>query len=140
MRVLLFALILLLASCAHRPVKVEKRNAVIPVYYTPLKGSMRKTERGVFIRGRCSDFVRAVESGKVVYSGRDINSYGWVVIVEQEDGFVSVYGKLSKPWVRRGERVRRRQVIGKVGRLKNACGVYYELRNSYGEPVLPVLR
>ncbi len=129
-----------LVSCAQRPAKVQKVKIKKPVYYIPVKGEIKSAGRGFFIKTKCGNFVRAVESGKVVYSGRDIESYGWVVIVEQEDGFASVYGKLGRPWVRTGERVKRRQVIGKAGKSREGCGMYYELRNSLGEPVIPVLR
>ncbi|WP_457600720.1 murein hydrolase activator EnvC family protein [Hydrogenivirga sp.] len=140
MKFLVLSFFILLASCAPKRSVVEKPKVVKPVYHLPVKGAVYKSGRGVFIKTRCSGFVRAVQSGKVAYSGRDLGNYGWVVIVEQEDGFVSVYGKLGKPWVKSGERVRNRQVIGRVGRVKDACGVYYELRNSTGEPVQPVLR
>lgn len=138
MRGLLFVLVaLLMYSCAQ---KVDRISPEKPVYYAPLKGYPSKLDRGFVIRSSCDKYVRAVESGRVVYSGKDISSYGWVVIVEQTDGFVSVYGRMSKPWVRTGEKVKRRQVVGKVGRLKSSCGVYYELRDHEGNPVRPVLR
>lgn len=133
MRTFLLLALLLLASCAPKVVKVEK--PTIPTYYKPVKGEILKKKRGVFIRSRCGEFVRAVEAGEVVYAGRDLNNYGWVVIIKQKDGLVSVYGKLGKPWVRAGERVRSRQVIGRVAKGRMGCGLYYELRNSRGEPV-----
>ncbi|EDP75782.1 M23 family metallopeptidase [Hydrogenivirga sp. 128-5-R1-1] len=140
MKALLILTLFFIASCAQRPVKVERPETRTPVYHAPVRGVFNKTPRGVFIKTSCSKFVRAVKEGDVVYSGRDIESYGWVVIVNQRDGFVSVYGRLSKPWVKTGERVKDRQVIGKVGRNKDACGVYYELRDAYGKPLKPILR
>ncbi|RLJ70750.1 peptidase M23-like protein [Hydrogenivirga caldilitoris] len=140
MKFLLTAVIMLIVSCAQRPVKVEKPEIKVPEYFTPVKGNFHKGERGFFIETKCSDFVRAVESGKVIYAGRDLENYGWVVIVEQSDGFVSVYGKLKDPWVKTGEGIKSRQVIGKVGEDKGTCGIYYELRDAYGKPIFPALR
>ncbi len=84
--------------------------------------------------------MRSVEAGRVVYAGKDLESFGWVVIVKQVDGFASVYGKLKKVWVRMGEKLKARQVIGRVGKSSQGCGVYYELRDRVGRPVKPVLR
>ncbi len=140
MKLLALFLLVFLTSCATRSPKVVKEKPEAPVYLSPLKGSLEVIGRGVFIRSRCGDFVRAVAEGRVVYSGKDVDNFGWVVMVEQKDGFLSVYGKINNPWVRSGERVKRRQVIGKAGRWKDACGVYYELRDKEGKPLKPVLR
>jgi len=137
MRVVLFVALLIL-SCA--PQKAFLWKEVKPIYLMPAKGSPLLSGRGLFIKTRCGEYVRSVASGKVVYAGRDIGSYGWIIIVQQEDGFTSVYGRLSKRWVRAGERVRERQIIGEAGESRGVCGVYYELRNSVGDPVAPVLR
>jgi len=133
------ALLLLLLSCAPKK-RVEKPVPAKPVYYMPVRGEPVLSGRGLFIKAKCGEYVRAVEAGRVVYAGKDIGSYGWIIIVHQEDGYASVYGRLSKRWVRPGERVKGRQIIGEVGRAKGSCGVYYELRNSAGDPVPPVLR
>ncbi len=135
MKLLLLAF--LLFSCA--PVKVEKKKE-IPVYLAPVSGERLKEGRGLFIRTRCGKFFRAVEGGKVVYVGKDVENFGWVIVVEQWDGFVSVYGKVKKPWVKTGERVKPRQVLGRVGRTRRRCGLYFELRDPVGNPVRPVLR
>ena len=137
MRVLVLAVLLLLFSCAQR---VERVSEERPAYYPPAKGIVKESGRGFFIRTSCGDYVRAVEEGRVVYSGKDLGNYGWVVIVEQKDGLVSVYGKMERPWVRTGERVKVRQVIGKVGKDKGVCGLYYELRDRKGDPVRPHVR
>jgi len=128
---------LLIFSCAP---KREVAAPKVPVYRVPVKGKLIVSGRGFFIRTECGSYIRTVAPGKVVYSGRDIGSYGWVVIVRQEDGYTSVYGGLARSWVRSGERVKIRQVIGEAGKMRGNCGVYYELRNALGDPVAPVLR
>lgn len=138
MRFLLLVAVLIVSSCVQ---KVEKPPEVRrPVYYPPVKGSVEKMGRGIFVKAGCGKYVRAVEEGRVVYAGRDVENYGWVVIIEQRDGLVSVYGKMERPWVKIGERVKVRQVIGKVGRGREGCGIYYELRNGRGDPVKPVMK
>jgi murein DD-endopeptidase MepM/ murein hydrolase activator NlpD len=132
---------LLLVSCSYTPVKVEVRKGPqVPVYYAPVKGERLKEGRGLFIRSRCGAFFRSVGDGRVIYVGKDVENFGWVLLIEHTDGFVSVYGKVKRPWVRTGERVKARQVLGKVGRTRRGCGLYFELRNRRGDPIRPVLR
>ncbi len=132
---------LLLVSCTYVPTRVEiKRKPDVPIYYTPVRGEVIKDRRGVFIRSRCGAFFRSVSEGKVIYVGRDLENFGWVIVVEHTDGYISVYGKADRPWVRMGERVKSRQVLGRVGKTRRGCGIYFELRNSRGDPVRPVLR
>ncbi|NPA41975.1 MAG: M23 family metallopeptidase [Aquificae bacterium] len=142
-----FVLVLIFLSCAPAPKKVEKKVERQPPkiekprkYLPPVKGTPVPSGRGVFIKAKCGSFVRAVEGGKVAYAGKSINNFGWVVIVEQRDGLVAVYGRLGELWVRTGERVRARQVLGRVGRYKNTCGVYYEVRDRRGRPLKTPLR
>ena len=127
MRSLLFLTVLAVLSCAP---KVEEKVLL------PVEGNVFGEGRGVFIHSSCKDYARAVKSGRVIYAGRDVRNYGWVIILEHRDGSVSVYGRVGRPWVRTGERVKRRQVLGKVGFYRGRCGVYYELRDRHGIPVL----
>ncbi|MDQ7039007.1 MAG: M23 family metallopeptidase [Aquificota bacterium] len=130
----------LISSCVYMPAEVEVKREAPPAYYPPVKGEKIRMGRGVFIRTRCGAFFRSVGEGKVIYAGRDVGNFGWVVMVRQTDGFVAVYGKTGKPWVRTGERVKARQVLGRVGKGRKGCGIYFELRNRRGDPVNPVLR
>ncbi len=109
-------------------------------YLPPVKGKAIRRGKGVYIKTGCGTFVRAVAPGRVIYVGRDISAYGWVVIVKQEDMFISVYGRLKETWVRNGEKVKSGQVLGRVDRTRNTCLLYYELRNRFGEPVKPTVR
>jgi len=132
-----FALFISLTVLSCAPKKVD---LIKPVYMLPAKGKVFKEARGYILRTRCAEYIRAVEAGEVIYAGKDVENYKWVVIVKQRDGYFSVYGKLKEKWVRRGEKVKKRQIIGRAGRIKGNCGIYYELRNKAGDPVFPVLR
>ena len=102
---------------------------------SPLRGIPEKRERGYFIRSSCDEFFRSVEDGTVLYSGNDLKTYGWVVMVDQKDGYISVYAKAGNSLVKKGEKVKRGQVLGKVGKEESGCGILYELRLSDGSPV-----
>ena len=139
MKILVLLVMAFLFACAQKEKEVKPLQKK-PLYYMPVKGKLKIHGSGFYIKSKCGEFVRAVEEGKVIYAGKDIGSYGWVVIVEQKDGYVSVYGKVQRPWVKAGELVKKRQIIGKVGRVKKWCGVYYEVRNKFGESIEPMLR
>lgn len=136
MRLVLLMLLSLTLSCVQ---KVEKPRE-LKTYYPPVDGKVQRVERGLLIRTECGKYVRAVEGGKVLYSGKDVGGYGWVVVVEQEDQLLSVYGGMDSSWVKTGERVKVRQVVGKVGKNREGCGLYYELRSREGNPLEPAIR
>lgn len=132
----LLLFVVFLSGCAG--VRVEREvpsGERVLIYRAPVYGKILSKERGVFIVSRCGEFFRAVEGGRVLYAGRDVGSYGWVVILRQVDGNVSVYGKAKKLWVKGGERVKARQVLGRVGEERGRCGIYFEVRNARGEAV-----
>jgi len=56
----------------------------------PVEGKISKVPKGVEIHASCSAPVKAVEDGRVIYSGGDLQAYGNMVIVEH-DTFISLY-------------------------------------------------
>ena len=61
--------------------------------------------------------VRAAENGVVVYSGDGLKGYGNLVLIKHPNGFVSAYANNGELDVKRGETVKRGQVIAKSGEL-----------------------
>ncbi len=104
----------------------------VPKVNPPVRGSYERRERGYYIKTPCDAFFRSVEDGTVLYSGDDLKQYAWVIMVEQVDGYISVYARAGSSFVRKGEKVKKGQVLGKVGREENACGILYELRAKDG--------
>ncbi|WPM32021.1 LysM peptidoglycan-binding domain-containing protein [Hydrogenobacter sp. T-2] len=117
------------------PTILAPRNLNIPI---PVEGKVVKVPKGIEISAPCSSPVRAVEEGRVIYSGGDLQAYGNMVIVEHEN-FISLYAYNETNLVRRGERVSRGQVIAKVGKKNNSeeCILRFELRNKEGVPLDP---
>lgn len=113
----------------------QEVKSVNPRVKLPVKGVIERTERGVFIKTSCNEFFRAVEDGTVIYSGNSLRQYNWVVMVNQKDGFISVYAKAESSFVKKGETVKKSQVLGKVGRSGETCGILYELRTEDGSPI-----
>ncbi len=104
----------------------------------PVEGKVIKVPKGIEISAPCSSPVRAVEEGRVIYSGGDLQAYGNMVIVEH-DGFISLYAYNEANLVRRGEKVNKGQVIARVGKKNNSedCALRFELRNKEGVPLDP---
>ncbi len=63
----------------------------------------------------------AVSDGKIIYAGW-MGGYGKVVKIKHSNGFVSLYAHQSRIRVKRGQRVRRGQIIGYVGSTGRSTG------------------
>ena len=83
--------------------------------------------------------VRAAESGVVAYAGDGLKGYGNLVLIQHPNGFVSAYANNGELDVKRGETVKRGQVIAKSGESGNVAApqLHFELRDKSGAPVDP---
>ena len=73
--------------------------------------------------------VRAADNGGVIFAGR-LHGYGNVVIVQHDDGYVTVYGHNQRNLVREGEQVTRGEQIAELGATGRASGpnLHFEVR------------
>lgn len=76
--------------------------------------------------------VRAAENGVVAYSGNELRGYGNLVLIRHADNWVTAYAHNSKLLVRRGERVRRGQIVAKTGRSGSVKSpqLHFEIRRG----------
>lgn len=83
--------------------------------------------------------VKATESGVVIYAGNELKSYGNLVLVRHENGWVSAYAHNKELLVKRGDNVQRGQVISRAGRSGgvDTPQVHFELRKG-ATPVDPM--
>jgi murein DD-endopeptidase MepM/ murein hydrolase activator NlpD len=104
----------------------------------PVDGKVSKNGRGINISTDCGKPVRAVDSGRVIYSGGDLKAYGNMVIVDHGN-FISIYAYNEKNLVKRGDSVSSGQQIASVGRRNEGeeCMLYFEIRNKEGVPLDP---
>jgi len=114
-------------------VKISRNSLPMPV-----DGKVSRNGRGITIATDCGKPVRAVDSGRVIYSGGDLKAYGNMIIVDHGD-FISIYAYNEKNLVKRGDSVSRGQQIALVGRRNEGeeCMLYFELRNKEGVPLDP---
>ena len=71
--------------------------------------------------------VRAVADGVVTRAGWD-GGFGLTITIRHARGYETMYNHLSKMEVRRGQRVRQRQVIGRVGTTGLSTGPHLDYR------------
>jgi murein DD-endopeptidase MepM/ murein hydrolase activator NlpD len=93
---------------------------------------------GINISVPAGTSVRAAESGVVVYAGDGLKGYGNLVLIKHPNGFVTAYGNNAELAVKRGEQVKRGQVIAKSGDTGNVNSpqLHFELRKG-STPVDP---
>eukprot|EP01037_Dinobryon_pediforme_P006541 gene6541-6611_t len=82
--------------------------------------------------------VKAAEGGVVAYAGSELKGYGNLVLIRHPNGFVSAYANNAELIVKRGEQVKRGQVIAKSGQTGNVTSpqLHFELRKG-STPVDP---
>jgi len=95
------------------------------------KGGGRRND-GLDIAAAAGTPVRAAAGGKVVYSGGDVPGFGVTVLIQHEDGWVTVYGNLQTASVRMQQVVRAGEQIGAVGASGGAPRpqLHFEVRYS----------
>jgi murein DD-endopeptidase MepM/ murein hydrolase activator NlpD len=83
--------------------------------------------------------VRAAEDGTVIYAGNELKSYGNLVLIRHDNGWVSAYAHNSQLQVNRGDNVTRGQVVALSGMTGGVTTpqVHFELRQD-ATPVDPL--
>ncbi len=106
----------------------------------PVRGNITPEKRGraIIIEAPEDSPVRAVFSGKVIYSGW-FEGYGNIIILDHGDKYYSVSGYASKVLKKVNERVAEGEVIALVGdtfSIRGPC-LYFEIRHE-GKPEDPL--
>ena len=83
--------------------------------------------------------VRAAADGQVVYRGSELEGFGNLLLVKHDDGFVTAYAHNDSMLVKKGDQVRKGQVIAKVGQTGSVTTpqLHFEIRQE-SQPVNPV--
>ncbi|HET7335745.1 MAG TPA: M23 family metallopeptidase [Rhizomicrobium sp.] len=93
---------------------------------------------GINIAATMGEPIRAAASGKVTYAGDELKSYGNLVLLKHDNGYVSAYAHAEKIVVGRGDYVSKGQVIGYAGDTGDVRvpQVHFEIRRGV-RPVDP---
>ena len=76
--------------------------------------------------------VRAAESGVVAYAGNELKGYGNLVLIRHEVGWVTAYAHAKELFVKRGDIVKRGDVIAKAGQTGSVSSpqLHFEVRKG----------
>ena len=82
--------------------------------------------------------IKAADDGVVAYAGNELKGYGNLVLISHANGFVSAYAHASELMVKRGDSVKRGQVIAHAGQTGNVTSpqLHFEIRKG-STPVDP---
>jgi murein DD-endopeptidase MepM/ murein hydrolase activator NlpD len=82
--------------------------------------------------------VKAADDGVVAYAGNELKGYGNLVLIRHSNGYVSAYANASELMVKRGDSVKRGQVIAHAGQTGNVTSpqLHFEIRKG-STPVDP---
>ena len=82
--------------------------------------------------------IKAADDGVVAYAGDELKGYGNLVLIRHTNGFVSAYAHASELMVKRGDTIKRGQVIAHAGQTGNVTSpqLHFEIRKG-STPVDP---
>ena len=127
------------APVAAEPAKASTTaaDAANPEFRWPARGRIIQAFKpggndGINIAVPEGTSVKAAESGVVAYAGNELKGYGNLILIRHPNGFVSAYANTSDIEVKRGETVKRGQIIAKSGQSGNVASpqLHFELRKG----------
>lgn len=82
--------------------------------------------------------VKAADDGVVTYAGNELKGYGNLVLIKHSNGFVTAYAHTSELLVKRGDTIKRGQIIAKSGQTGEVQSpqLHFEIRKG-STPVDP---
>lgn len=95
------------------PLKEWRLNAPFGWRDSPLSGTL-EFHSGADLSGKEGTPIHAAFSGQVTEAGFH-ESYGNYLILDHANGFTTLYAHCSRLLVRKGDRVKKGQLIGKIG-------------------------
>ena len=93
----------------------------------------RSFHEGIDLKAKQGTPVYAAQAGKVLYSGSKIRGYGRMVILRHNGAIATVYAHNSRLMVRKGEFVKKGQLIAMSGNTGHSSGphLHFEVRRGY---------
>jgi murein DD-endopeptidase MepM/ murein hydrolase activator NlpD len=135
------------AKAAEDPVKSAEPAGAMQTFRWPVKGRViagfgPKTSGGqndgINLAVPEGTPVKAADDGVVAYAGNELKGYGNLVLIRHANGFVSAYAHASELMVKRGDTIKRGQVIANAGQTGNVTSpqLHFEIRKG-STPVDP---
>jgi murein DD-endopeptidase MepM/ murein hydrolase activator NlpD len=132
----------------EEPSKPAETTSALPTFRWPARGKVI-TSYGAKTNGKSNDGiniavpegtpVKAAEDGVVAYAGNELKGYGNLVLVRHSNGYVTAYAHASELMVKRGDPIKRGQVIAKSGQSGEVGSpqLHFEIRKG-SSPVDPL--
>jgi murein DD-endopeptidase MepM/ murein hydrolase activator NlpD len=126
---------------AQSPVKAAEATNAVPTFRWPVRGRVI-TAYGAKANGKQNDGinvavpegtpVKAAEDGVVAYSGSELKGYGNLILVRHSNGYVTAYAHASELMVKRGDTIKRGQIIAKSGQTGEVGSpqLHFEIRKG----------
>jgi murein DD-endopeptidase MepM/ murein hydrolase activator NlpD len=135
------------AAAADNPVKTAEPVGNLPSFRWPVRGRIIAAfgpkpnglqNDGINLAVPEGTPIKAAEDGVVAYAGNELKGYGNLVLVRHANGFVTAYAHASDILVKRGETVKRGEVIAHSGQTGNVTSpqLHFEIRKG-ATPVDP---
>jgi murein DD-endopeptidase MepM/ murein hydrolase activator NlpD len=121
--------------------KLADANAAVPKFRWPANGRViagygpttnGQQNDGINIAVPENTPVKAAEDGTVAYAGNELKGYGNLVLVRHPNGYVTAYAHAKELLVKRGDQVKRGQVIARSGQTGNVNTpqLHFEIRKG----------
>jgi murein DD-endopeptidase MepM/ murein hydrolase activator NlpD len=136
------------AAVTETAVKTAEATGALPTFRWPVRGRV-VTGYGAKTNGKSNDGInvavpegtpiKAAEDGVVAYSGNELKGYGNLILVRHSNGYVTAYAHASELMVKRGETIKRGQIIAKSGQSGEVGSpqLHFEIRKG-SSPVDPL--
>lgn len=87
---------------------------------------------GINIAAHQGSSVLAAENGVVAYSGHQLKSFGNLLLLKHDEGFMTAYAHNDTIMVKRGDKVKKGQLIATVGKTGSvtASQLHFEIRKG----------
>ena len=87
---------------------------------------------GINIAAPAGAPIRAAQDGVVVYAGNELRGFGNLILVRHADGYVTAYAHADRLLAQRGDKVRRGQIIARVGNPGSVASpqLHFEIRQG----------
>lgn len=126
---------------AESPVKAAEATNALPTFRWPVRGRVigaygaktnGKQNDGINVAVPEGTPVKAAEDGVVAYSGNELKGYGNLILVRHSNGYVTAYAHASELMVKRGDTIKRGQIIAKSGQTGEVGSpqLHFEIRKG----------
>jgi len=135
-------------AAAAPAVKSSEATGALPTFRWPVRGKViaaygaktnGKSNDGINLAVPEGTPVKAAEDGTVAYAGNELKGYGNLILIRHANGYVTAYAHASELLVKRGDTIKRGQVIAKSGQSGEVGSpqLHFEIRKG-SQPVDPL--